>query len=147
MDAAEGAAGCTFLRCITGAGTHPPAGKAYTRRAIACSPICWTEQQRPSPTPGCRRHRYFRKRTPPPSVASKRLRIRCNTCTRAFTHARTYSTLALAERRNGGWKLTETGKLALRNGASRRYRARNRPLAHDRGQCRGRGFQTTVCWG
>lgn len=103
---------------------HPPAGKAYTRRAIACS-ICWTEQQRDPLLP-----------FPPLRLPPRRLHQNDYVCGVTRVRARLH-TRALELRSGGGWKLTETGKLALRNGASRRYRARNRPLAHDRGQCRG----------
>lgn len=91
--------------------------KRIPRCAIACSSICWTEQQRPSPSVAAGTSAGLRGAHSPAGCIETHMRR--NTCTRAFTRART---LALAVRRSGGRKLTGTGKLALRNGASRRYR-------------------------
>lgn len=118
--AAAGAAGCTFLRCITRELVHPPAGKAYTSRAIACSPICWTEQQQPprlAPAAGTSADYAARI---PPLVALKHVCDITRVWARLYTCARA--------RVRGGRKLTETGKLgATQWREPTRYRARNSP--------------------
>jgi hypothetical protein len=130
--------------------THQLAKLAYTRCAIACSPICcYGPNNNDSLSLRCHHRaiasgcfRGLRERGVHSLASCIETRMRRNTCiARVYTstlHARTFGTLALAMRRSGGRKLTETGKLALRNGASRRYRARNRSPVHDRSRQRGR---------
>lgn len=122
---------------------HPPAGKAYTHRAIACSPICWTEQQRPPPPHlGSHRCRYFRGVRGAHSPASCiKTRMRRNTCMRARLHTRAHSARSRAEKRSKRRMKVNRKQESWHYAMARAddIERETAPPAHDRGQCRGRG--------